>query len=118
MFAGVDANVDIAVGIGRGLRRLSASWRDARAVRRRLNAPIRHVRRPTPVKAPRSLVESRRRAVGWVSAVIGLLALPYGLSGPSFHADDFLFLSDAHFDGAFQAAQGRQIGRPGALIAY
>jgi hypothetical protein len=47
-----------------------------------------------------------------------LLACPYALMGPSFHADDFSFLRNSHFDGPLHAAQGRQIGRPGAVVMY
>jgi hypothetical protein len=53
-----------------------------------------------------------------VVGLVVLMALPYGISGPRFHADDFAFLNSGHFDGAFRAAQGRQIGRPGALLTY
>jgi hypothetical protein len=59
-----------------------------------------------------------RRSTTIVIGLVVLLALPYGLSGPSFHADDFLFLNNAHFDGVFRAAEGRQLGRPGALLTY
>lgn len=52
-----------------------------------------------------------------VGAVV-LLAIPYAVGGASFHADDFNFLRNSHFDGALGAAGSRQVGRPGASLIY
>jgi hypothetical protein len=59
-----------------------------------------------------------RRSLAIVVAVIVALALPYLIAGPNFHADDWVFVRNARFDGALGAAGSRQVGRLGAIVVY
>lgn len=61
---------------------------------------------------------SLRRSLTIVSGLIVVLAVPYALAGPNFHADDWVFVRNARFDGVLGAAGPRQIGRPGATVIY
>src|SRR5207244_872284 len=51
--------------------------------------------------------------------LVVVLALPYAFAGPRIILDDWFFLRNAHFDGAFSAGGARQLmGRPGAWLLY
>ena len=59
-----------------------------------------------------------RRSIAIIGGLIVVLALPYALAGPNFHADDWVFVRNARFDGVLGAAGPRQVGRPGATLVY
>ena len=85
---------------------------------RSVEAATRHdVWKPRPRWAG---IVSKRRGAEWI--LVGLvvaLALPYALAGPRIILDDWFFLRNAHFDGAFSAGGARQLmGRPGAWLVY
>jgi hypothetical protein len=62
---------------------------------------------------------ARDRAVWALVVLVVALAVPYALSGPRLILDDWFFLRNAHFDGAFSAGGARQLaGRPGSWLLY
>ena len=77
----------------------------------------REVRKVSPRWA--GIVSKRRRAEWLLVGLVVALALPYALAGPRIILDDWFFLRNAHFDGAFSAGGARQLmGRPGAWLLY
>lgn len=59
-----------------------------------------------------------RRDAGIVLAVVGVLAVPHLLLGPSITADDWVWIRNGEFLGWWDAGGTRQVGRPGAYALY
>ena len=55
---------------------------------------------------------------GGFAALVALTWLPYAIAGTGFLVDDWVFLRNAHFDGILETGGFRQVGRPGAQVAY
>src|SRR5207249_9587137 len=75
---------------------------------------------PQRVRSVEAATRRESRKSEWILvALVVALALPYALAGPRIILDDWFFLRNAHFDGAFSAGGARQLmGRPGAWLLY